>query len=41
MILDEDMTQKLRKELKELNEKNGEEKILEILQQNLDELFGE
>ena len=26
MILDEDMTQNLRKELKELNEKNGEEK---------------
>ena len=25
MILDEDMTQNLRKELKELNEKNGEE----------------
>ena len=25
MILDEDMTQKLRKELKELNKKNGEE----------------
>ena len=25
MILDEDMTQKLRKEQKELNEKNGEE----------------
>ena len=39
MILDEDMTQNLRKELKELNEKNGEEKILEFLQQNLDGLF--
>ena len=39
MILDEDMTQKLRKELKELNEKNGEEMILEFLQQNLDELL--
>ena len=25
MILDEDMTQNLQKELKELNEKNGEE----------------
>ena len=25
MILDDDMTQNLRKELKELNEKNGEE----------------
>ena len=25
MTLDEDMTQNLRKELKELNEKNGEE----------------
>ena len=25
MILDEDMTQNLRKKLKELNEKNGEE----------------
>ena len=25
MILDEDVTQNLRKELKELNEKNGEE----------------
>ena len=39
MILEEDMAQKLRKELKELSEKNGEEKILEFLQQNLDELL--
>ena len=33
MILDEDMTQNLRKELKELNEKNGEENILELRHQ--------